>query len=690
MADNYLREISVDWKELKRSAFNDRSNPDDNELGIQIVKDLHRTGCSTFSGLDNDQERAVLKRVLLAYARWNKEIGYCQGFNIIAALILDVMGRKEEEALKIMIFLVDKVLPASYFSNNLRALSVDMAVFRELLNLYLPNLSKHLQDLQVKAQQELGSGGYEPPLTNVFTMQWFLTLFATCLPLHAVLRIWDAIMMEGSEIIIRTALALWGILQKKLMKSVNSADDFYTEMGRLLQDVLDQRSNLIDVDDLLGMVYSMAPFPFPRLEQTREKYTYNITPIVSNDTAPNRKSVFDNDNTDTEIMSAVTRVVDAGKSGRGSMDIEEIGPGVFGANTETIPGDCPPGVSSEGGIAMAERTCTDVSKLEKKYAVIKRRQSQTKIKLQNARNDGSFHKQHVRSKVTNLVIPPAPNLLQRRGFEIPSTNAVNHLYVKPDDEKRRKNRHVVPYGTTLFANETGQKSSSSPVRYAGAYFVSAIDETKSAEASKDDGTNSIVTKITFSDSDDNEPPPAKTDCDKSDGNNNDISKTLLQLHIEWKDKQSNGEESSDSSLSITSLNVPKNPLSTPRQPVGISSFTTDDIKRSESKPDSVAISQPAISVCGSPDTGRPEDEKESVKPKSSFFPPHMKREKREFGIKLGIYKPSDFKSTKPIPIRPISSSSNGKAPRITRQQINNCLARESLAYTSWDDRYPEK
>ena len=64
-------------------------------------KDLHRTGCTNFSGHDNAEERAVLKRVLLAYARWNKHVGYCQGFNVIAALLLDVMNRKEDDALKV-------------------------------------------------------------------------------------------------------------------------------------------------------------------------------------------------------------------------------------------------------------------------------------------------------------------------------------------------------------------------------------------------------------------------------------------------------------------------------------------------------------------------------------------------------------------------------------------------------------
>lgn len=57
----------------------------------------------------------------------------------------------------------------------------------------------------------------EPPLTNVFTMQWFLTMFATCLPMPTVLKIWDCVMVDGSEILIRTALALWTKLAKYAM-----------------------------------------------------------------------------------------------------------------------------------------------------------------------------------------------------------------------------------------------------------------------------------------------------------------------------------------------------------------------------------------------------------------------------------------------------------------------------------------
>lgn len=68
------------------------------------VKDLHRTGCSSYCGQEAEQDRVVLKRVLLAYARWNKSVGYCQGFNILAALILEVMEGNEGDALKVSNF----------------------------------------------------------------------------------------------------------------------------------------------------------------------------------------------------------------------------------------------------------------------------------------------------------------------------------------------------------------------------------------------------------------------------------------------------------------------------------------------------------------------------------------------------------------------------------------------------------
>ena len=38
LADNHISNMRIDWEKTKRFAFNERSNPDDNKLGLQIVK----------------------------------------------------------------------------------------------------------------------------------------------------------------------------------------------------------------------------------------------------------------------------------------------------------------------------------------------------------------------------------------------------------------------------------------------------------------------------------------------------------------------------------------------------------------------------------------------------------------------------------------------------------------------------
>uniref|UniRef100_A0A8C1KK12 TBC1 domain family member 30 n=1 Tax=Cyprinus carpio TaxID=7962 RepID=A0A8C1KK12_CYPCA len=383
LADQYLHSISIDWEKTMRFAFNDHSNPDDDTLGIQIVKDLHRTGCSSYCGQEAEQDRVVLKRVLLAYARWNKTVGYCQGFNVLAALILEVTEGNEGDALKVMIYLIDKVLPDSYFANNLRALSVDMAVFRDLLRLKLPELSQHLHHLQKVANRE-GGGSYEPPLTNVFTMQWFLTMFATCLPHHTVLKIWDSVFFEGSEMLLRVALAIWAKLGERI-EECQTADEFYSTMGCLTQEMLEH--NLIDSNELMQTVYSVAPFPFPQLAELREKYTYNITPFPT----PVRANSSDDDDADMDDEdSIVTALGCLGPLGgllapeiqryQKHLKDQRVEQSSHGSNmAELSPGAVGAGRAEHQAAInsmMLERMSTDISALKKQYSRIKQKQQQ--------------------------------------------------------------------------------------------------------------------------------------------------------------------------------------------------------------------------------------------------------------------------------------------------------------------------
>ena len=126
-----------------------------------------------------------------------------------------------------MVYLVDHILPENYFAQNLYALSADMATFRELLRYFLPELSAHIEDLQKEASGLIKKAyssdnppdihsihAYEPPLADVFTMQWFLTIFATALPRKATRRVWDALFLDGSEVLVYTAVAVLAVMER--------------------------------------------------------------------------------------------------------------------------------------------------------------------------------------------------------------------------------------------------------------------------------------------------------------------------------------------------------------------------------------------------------------------------------------------------------------------------------------------
>lgn len=106
-----MKRRGVDWEIEKVKWFSEKWRADDEELGIQIVKDLHRTGHSLLSGPNGALNQAKLKRILMGFMRWNPEVGYCQGFNMLGAIILQVMDKSEVDSIKVLIFLIEGLLP---------------------------------------------------------------------------------------------------------------------------------------------------------------------------------------------------------------------------------------------------------------------------------------------------------------------------------------------------------------------------------------------------------------------------------------------------------------------------------------------------------------------------------------------------------------------------------------------------
>ena len=148
-----------------------------NEASGVIEVDVPRTGC----------EEALfepVRRVLLAFAAKNPELGYCQSMNFIAAALLRYCD--EESAFWILCSLLEDILPEGYYTRNMVGIRVDMLVLNSLVMRYLPNLHKHLSEHNVDL--------------SPVSMNWFLCLYVNTLPANARDRVLDCLLHEGSKV----------------------------------------------------------------------------------------------------------------------------------------------------------------------------------------------------------------------------------------------------------------------------------------------------------------------------------------------------------------------------------------------------------------------------------------------------------------------------------------------------------
>lgn len=175
---------------------------------IQIDKDLHRTFPD--HPIMNAEGRAVLRRILAAYAVRNPEVGYCQGENFLAAAFMILFN--EEDAFWCLAAVMEDLLPG-YFDARMVAPQVDGQAFAHLLRGALPRVADHLEALQVDI----------PSATSA----WFLVAFLNSLPLESSLRVWDVFFFERSAVVLfRVALALVDIYSQALLETDDSSEAY--------------------------------------------------------------------------------------------------------------------------------------------------------------------------------------------------------------------------------------------------------------------------------------------------------------------------------------------------------------------------------------------------------------------------------------------------------------------------------
>uniref|UniRef100_H3AW02 TBC1 domain family member 30 n=1 Tax=Latimeria chalumnae TaxID=7897 RepID=H3AW02_LATCH len=374
LADHYLHSIAIDWEKTMRFTFNDRSNPDDDSMGVQIVKVMHVGTISLF--LRGKAEG--MQGVVLLKSRHCANLFHSVAILWSQAEVQSPPFFSQGGACIAMYKFIYFFLRIFFFFLNFPLFSVERTV-PIMVNLLLSPGKKHIFYKSEVRHKETFSG------INPFPLSIMNTKFVLVLGNFTTAKSWGELWQKADQ----TVLFVF-----RQIENCQNADEFYSAMGRLTQEMLE--NDLIDSNEIMQTVYSMAAFPFPQLAELREKYTYNITPfpapvktaLPSGKQSKNGDSdeEFDMDDEDA-IANAIgclgpfsgliaPELQKSQKSGKDqreeqslrSSNIAELSPGAVDSNRSDY--------QAVFNSMMMERMTTDINALKRQYSRIKRRQQQ--------------------------------------------------------------------------------------------------------------------------------------------------------------------------------------------------------------------------------------------------------------------------------------------------------------------------
>ncbi len=234
--------------------LSDASNDNDNSAAeSQIDLDLYRTMPYNVFFANNGPGIKKLRRVLIAFSKSNPKIGYCQGMNMISAVLL-LTFITEEDAFWALKNLIESFLPNDYFNPPLLNLRADQLILQHhYLKRYLPNVYNKFIRLNINIE--------------AITFNWFLTCFIDFLPIDSLFRLWDIFWcIENNEsFLFKLSLSIFKCFENLILdRKVNDEGEIYMIFLKYTQNQRhslksknrinnhnNERMNELDVDKIL-------------------------------------------------------------------------------------------------------------------------------------------------------------------------------------------------------------------------------------------------------------------------------------------------------------------------------------------------------------------------------------------------------------------------------------------------------
>jgi len=204
----------------------------------EIYRDVYRTFPRHVLFAEKGGDGQIwLGNVLKVYAVYDSKLGYTQAVAFIASVLL--MYMTEEDAFWALVILLNE--PRFNFRemyiDGFPMLQLYLYQFDELLKVFCPKLSQHLQSIGV--------------INTQYCLNWFHTLFSIGFPFELVLRVLDCIIHKNSKVLFRVAVAFMDSIQDKLLAAVDMEKFFK---------VIKEEQQKVNVDQLLYDAFKLKMY----------------------------------------------------------------------------------------------------------------------------------------------------------------------------------------------------------------------------------------------------------------------------------------------------------------------------------------------------------------------------------------------------------------------------------------------
>ncbi|KAL4710325.1 hypothetical protein ACJJTC_011141 [Scirpophaga incertulas] len=192
--------ISGDIEDQYERIDKETPTPTDRQIDVDIPR-CHQY-CWLLSG---ERGHRMLKRLLKAWLLTNPQYVYWQGLDSLTAPFLYLNFCNEARAFACMQAFVPKFLHKFFLKDNSSVIKEYLAKFWQMTAFHEPELATHLHEIHF--------------VPELFAIPWFLTMFSHVFPLHKIVHLWDALLVEGPSLPLFMGVGILRQLRDTLLSS---------------------------------------------------------------------------------------------------------------------------------------------------------------------------------------------------------------------------------------------------------------------------------------------------------------------------------------------------------------------------------------------------------------------------------------------------------------------------------------